>query len=159
MSKSSRTTAADDIFFDAISNGMTVARAADKAGYSLSTVYYHKKEDLSFADRWDIARETAIQIMEEEADRRAIQGIDKPVYYLGQLVDTVKEYSDQLLIFRLKAMRPEVYRDRTTTEHQGPGGGPILHSTLKLEELSEDERRTIRKIINKRLEQSVQDSG
>ena len=37
-------------------------------------------------------------------------GIEKPIYYKGERVDTVREYSDNLLMFRTKKLRPE-YRD------------------------------------------------
>ena len=59
-------------------------------------------------------RQMAIQVYEDmldaEIDRRAVEGIDKPIYYKGEKVDTVKEYSDNLLMFRRKKLDPS-YRD------------------------------------------------
>ena len=59
-------------------------------------------------------RAMAIQVYEDmldaEIDRRGVEGIDKPIYYKGEKVDTVKEYSDNLLMFRRKKLDP-AYRD------------------------------------------------
>ena len=38
---------------------------------------------------------------------------------------TVREYSDTLLIFLLKGIMPNKYRDRVQTEHVGFGGSPL----------------------------------
>ena len=53
-----------------------------------------------------------VDAFQEEAHRRAVQGIEKPVYQGGRLVGTVREYSDTLLIFLLKGLRPERYKER-----------------------------------------------
>ena len=54
--------------------------------------------------------------LEDEARRRALQGVEKPVFREGRQVGTVTEYSDTLLIFLLKARRPEKFRDRARFE-------------------------------------------
>ena len=63
--------------------------------------------------------------LEDEAVRRAKDGVEKPVYQGGKLVGHVQEYSDTLLIFLLKGARPEKYRDRVQQELSGPGGQTI----------------------------------
>lgn len=40
---------------------------------------------------------------------------------------TMKEYSDTLAIFLLKAHNPEKYRDNMKVQHTGPDDGPIQH--------------------------------
>ena len=46
-------------------------------------------------------------------------GIEKPIFYKGHAVTYVRAFSDGLLMFLLKAKRPDIYRDR------GPNGsGP-----------------------------------
>ena len=52
-------------------------------------------------------------ILEDEARRRAYDGVDEPVFYQGTMVGTVRKYSDALLMFLLRGRKPEVYRDRT----------------------------------------------
>ena len=43
----------------------------------------------------------------------------------GQTVATVRNYSDTLAIFLLKGGKPDKYRERTSTELTGAGGGPV----------------------------------
>jgi hypothetical protein len=94
-----------------------------------------RREDEAFARDFAEARADAADNLEREAMRLAVKGIDRPVIYRGQLstgrIDkngqhvpegspdatgvvplTIKEYSDTLLIFLLKAACPEKYRDR-----------------------------------------------
>ena len=37
-------------------------------------------------------------------------GVEQPVFYKGEVCGLVRKYSDVLLIFLLKGLRPEVYR-------------------------------------------------
>ena len=53
----------------------------------------------------------ATDTLEMEARRRASLGVEEPVYYQGQVVGYVRKYSDVLLMFLLKAQRPEKFRD------------------------------------------------
>lgn len=41
--------------------------------------------------------------------RRVLKGIEEHIYYHGQRIDTVRRYSDRLLIFMLQSLRPEKY--------------------------------------------------
>jgi len=79
--------------------------------------WLEKDEDGSYAAAFDSAQEGAIERLESEARRRAERGVAEPVYYKGEVVGTVQKYSDVLLIFLLKSMRPGRYRDRV--EHTG----------------------------------------
>jgi hypothetical protein len=85
-------------------------------------MYDLRDEDPTFAAEWDNAIEEAADKLEGEAWRRAVEGINKPIYYQGDLVDTVKEYSDTLMGLLLKAHRPEKYRDRMDVTS---GGQPL----------------------------------
>ena len=38
-------------------------------------------------------------------------GVKQPVFYKGEVCGSVRKYSDVLLIFLLKGLRPEVYRE------------------------------------------------
>ncbi len=59
------------------------------------------------------AEEVAADRLEAEAWRRAVEGVERPVgWYQGKPGGYVKEYSDVLLIFLLKGLRPEKYRER-----------------------------------------------
>jgi L-rhamnose mutarotase len=88
-------------FLKALAEMPNVARAARLTGVSRYTVYEHRKNDLVFAAQWLEAIETAVQALEEKAWKRA------------QLT------SDTLMIFMLKAHKPEVYRETTRHEISG----------------------------------------
>ena len=45
--------------------------------------------------------------------------LTRPVYYKGEVVGTVKKYSDRLLIVLLKAHRPAKYRENFSMTHSG----------------------------------------
>lgn len=53
-----------------------------------------------------------VSALEDEAHRRAFDGVDEPVFYKGEDCGAVKKYSDTLAIFLLKAHAPEKYRER-----------------------------------------------
>lgn len=107
-----------------------------------------------YPERFSAAEEIAAQTLEDEAVRRAFEGIDEPQIWQGRITykqepvfdaagdvvldsrgrpvtrdtdipETVKQYSDRLLELLLKRFRPDKYRDRVSAEHSGPGGGPI----------------------------------
>ena len=50
------------------------------------------------------AEEDAIQQLELEARRRAFEGFDKPVFHAGEQCGLIRQYSDVLLMFLLKAI-------------------------------------------------------
>ena len=89
-----------------------VLLACRMAGVSRATVYRHRNRSARFARRWDDAVEDTVDVLEAEARRRAVSGVDRPVYYRGAVVGSAREYSDNLLMFLLKTLRPEKYRER-----------------------------------------------
>lgn len=72
-------------FLMALRNTGVVSRAAHAAGISSSLAYTRRKEDADFAAAWDNAIEDATDMLEAEARRRAVEGIEEPVVYQGQL--------------------------------------------------------------------------
>lgn len=99
-------------FCEALAVGMTVATAADAVKMSRSGAYRQREVDPEFAAAWGEAYETSTELLEAEALQRAmgrdeVVGVDKD----GQPI-FIKKYSDLLLIFLLKARRPEAYRER-----------------------------------------------
>jgi len=113
-----------------------VTKAANETGIDRQRWYEWRSGDVDFAKAWNEAAQIGVEALEDEARRRAFDGVDQPIYHLGNKIDTVKKYSDTLLIFLLKAHRPEKYRERQ--EISGPNGGPIL--TENLTDLDADER-------------------
>jgi hypothetical protein len=101
------------------------AEAARLARVSRQHLYVWRATDPHFATDWDAALDTYRDSMEAEAGRRGILGVVKPVFYKGEQVAEVKEYSDTLLIFRLKAERPEKYREIQERRHADADGQPL----------------------------------
>ena len=95
-----------------------ITYAARKAKCS-RFAHYKWMQDAAYAEAFAEARAEACDVLESEARRRAVEGVRKPVYYQGDVVGTVREYSDTLLIFLLKGAMPEKYRDNVKTEDTG----------------------------------------
>lgn len=98
-------------FLRALGKLGVVSYACSVAKVGRRTVYRHYESDPVFAAGWEAALERATDKMEREAIRRATKGTSKPVFYKGDQCGSIQEYSDTLLIFMLKAWRPEKYRE------------------------------------------------
>jgi hypothetical protein len=90
-------------FLDAFAQTGIVRAAAEAAGVGRASVYRWLEHDDAFALAFRQAEEESTQRLEQEAFRRATRPI---------------EPSDTLLIFLLKARRPERYRDRVDVRQQ-----------------------------------------
>lgn len=105
-----------------------VTLSARAIGLPNRTIYDHRLSDPAFKAEWEAAIDEAIDVLEEEARRRAFAGVTRKKFHLGNPVRdpqtgqqyVEQEYSDVLLIFLLKAHRPEKYRERV--EHSGKLG-------------------------------------
>jgi hypothetical protein len=94
--------------------------AACEAAKVNRSFYYDSLADESFAAAAAEALDAAADRLEEEARRRAETGIDEPVFYQGKKCGSIRRYSDTLLIFLLKAARPNKYRERTSMQIENP---------------------------------------
>ena len=94
--------------------------AASIAGIDRRTHYRWTKSDDAYAADLTIAKDQAVDRLEQEAWRRGREGVQRPVYQGGKLVGYEQVYSDVLLIFLLKGARPEVYRERFDHELHAP---------------------------------------
>ena len=94
-------------FLSVLSRTGTIAGAARAVGIAVQTVNAARKRDVEF-------------------DLQCQEAIQYAVEWLEQIAwDRAARHSDQLLIFLLKAHKPEVYNQATKNEHSGPGGGSI----------------------------------
>ncbi len=122
------------MFLEELARTGNVSAAAKKAHHSRQDAYKERNpegkdqtgqlEAQEFAAAWEAALEVATDMLELEARRRAEQGTLEPVFYQGEVCGKVKKYSDTLLIFLLKAHRPEKFRETIRQENSGPGGAP-----------------------------------
>lgn len=95
-----------------------VAGAAQVAGVNRTSHYLWMK-DPKYAEKFQTAHEQAIDALEKEARRRAVEGFDEPVYFKGEMAGTIRKYSDTLLIFLLKGARPEKFRENHRVQVEG----------------------------------------
>ncbi len=109
---------AREAFLAALASGWSVSKAALVADVARASIYRHRAADPTFAAAWDEALETGSDAIEDEARRRAVDGVSRPVFYKGKVCGTVQECSDSLLLAILRARRPEKYRDNSKIEHR-----------------------------------------
>ena len=89
------------------------------------------------------AHAAACDTIEAEMRRRAIDGVDKPVFYKGQPCGTVKEYSDTLLAMLANGFLPEKYKQKAKIEAEVTTSREVVREGLRKltdEELAEYER-------------------
>ena len=98
-----------DRFLEKLRNSGNVRLSCRAAGVPRRTAYNWRDKWVTFRQDWDEALEDACDILEGEAWKRAIEG-----------------QSDRLLMFLLKAHRPDKFKERT--EVSSPeGGGFLIH--------------------------------
>lgn len=89
------------IFLDAIGKGMSVSSACKAADIGRTTAYRWRKTNKPFAKAWDEAEQDGIDRLEDRALAMAHAGDAK------------------LIMFLLKAKRPEKYRESVAHTHSG----------------------------------------
>jgi AcrR family transcriptional regulator len=112
-----------DAFLAHLAECGVLTDAAAAAGVDRSTVFRRRQDDEEFDAAVRDAMEAAADKLEREARRRALEGVEEPVYQGGQLVGTKTVYSDSLLALLLKGRRKQVFAERV--EQTGPNGGPV----------------------------------
>lgn len=103
-----------------------VSAAALASGTRRASWYEYKAKDPEFSKEWDDAIEISTDLLILELRRRAYKGTRKPVFHQGVRCGSIREYSDTLGMFLVKAKRPEYATERK--EVSGPDGGPIEHN-------------------------------
>lgn len=103
-----------------------VTVASKVVGVERHTVYTWQEHDPAFVIAYQQAEIEATEVLEEEARRRAVDGVERPIYHAGKVVGHTREYSDVLLIFLLKARKPGTYREpRQGSAPPGLGVAPL----------------------------------
>lgn len=73
-----------EIVIEAMATGATVTEAAKSAGVVRQTIYAHLQKEPEFQAAYDDAVEQGTDVLEAEATRRAVHGVEEPVIYQGQ---------------------------------------------------------------------------
>ena len=119
----------------------SIAKAAAIAGVSRQAHYKWHAEDEEYRKTFATAKEEAIDELEYQAHRRAVDGIERLKFdakgrpfidpRTGQpYVEHV--YSDNLLMFLMKALAPHKYRERSGVNF---GDQVELNLTVRMEQL------------------------
>jgi hypothetical protein len=137
-----------------------VKAAAEAAEIDRSLAYVWKRGDPEYAVMFSDAQADAADLLELEARRRAVHGVEKPVIHQGKVVETwvdeegnivntetpgaklipltITQYSDTLLIFLLKGANPDKYRERTESHVRHSGQLAVEHHGELARRLRED---------------------
>jgi len=100
-----------------------VSSAAEAVGLARSGVYALRQADAGFRAAWDDAVEAALDDLEAELRRRAMEGTERPVFHKGETVGTIRNYSDSLAMFLLRSRRPQVYGGESGGREKGSAPG------------------------------------
>lgn len=123
-------------FLVALASSGNVRLSCEAAAIDRKTAYNLRNDDEAFAADWETALEEAADLLEEEARRRAYEGVRRLKFDRGRLITiplmdndgkpvmdndgkpvmvpyVEHEYSDTLMIFLMKGARPEKYRERS----------------------------------------------
>lgn len=84
MSASNRTPERAAAFCAALAETANVGRACRAIGMGRTTAYDWREEEPDFAKMWDRAMQIGVTALEDEATRRAFEGIDDPIIHQGQ---------------------------------------------------------------------------
>lgn len=85
---------------------------------------WKKERDFMFA--FIDAQEHACHTLEAEAWRRAVDGVEQPIFQNGREVGMRKEYSDVLLMFLMKGLNPGKYADRRVNQNINSSEATVL---------------------------------
>lgn len=83
---------------------------------------------------WEESLELFADRLEAEMARRAIEGSDKPVFYKGEIVGEITEFSDTLAIALARGIRPEKFRDNVKVDANVTGGVLLVPGKMTVEE-------------------------
>ena len=152
---------AREAFMDALDRGMTVSGACKAASMGRSTAYGLRATDEAFAKAWDEALENGTDVLEDEAFRRACEGVLEPIVSGGrQVLDTEgkpmmqRRFSDNLMVTLLKARRPERFRERSTVDSTvtvAADSGPVIREVLQ--SMTQQERDVLRGVLERQVAQ------
>jgi len=117
-----------------------VAQSCRAAKINRRAHYEWLKSEPAYAEKFEASSEIAADGLEEEARIRATQGLRQYKFDSKGLPikhpvtgEPYYEYSrsDTLLIFLLKAARPEKYRERVEQRLTGDDGGPVQMTVVE----------------------------
>ena len=119
-------------FLDLYSNTHRLYESANLVNINPQTVYNLMESSPTFKAQVEIAKRAYADVIDAEIHRRAVDGVDKGIYYMGDRVATEKVYSDRLLELKGKRHIPE-YREKISLDATIRAG--VLVVTAKAQDI------------------------
>lgn len=94
-------------------------KAAEMSGVTRQSHYLWLKTDDEYVAAYEKVSTMLINNLEDAAYERAVNGVERTIYYKGEKIGTQKEYSDTLLALLLKANMPDKYKEVSKVEMSG----------------------------------------
>ena len=102
-----------------------VTRALKAGKLDRGYAYDKRGTDLEFAQAWDDAKKMGLDVLKDEAWRRAHEGVLRDKYHAGEKCGQERIYSDTLLMFLIKQADP-TYREHFDVNLGNAGGRPFM---------------------------------
>jgi len=83
-------------FCAALAETCNVGRACTAVGISRYTAYKWRKDMPDFAEAWDDAMRAGVLALEDEAHRRAFEGVEDPLTHQGKFTYLYAESKDEI---------------------------------------------------------------
>jgi hypothetical protein len=125
-------------FLAALSMTNSVRLSARHARISRKMAYEHRERDKEFAEHWDEAIETAVDLLHAKVFQRCLEGDLEPVFHMGVVVGYVRKFDSRLQIEFLRAYRPQEFKTPGTQVNIGTRGDIFV--------LTEDQRHELQRI-------------
>jgi len=107
------------------------------AGIPRRSAYRLRQCDAAFLEHWDDALEEALDDLEAELRRRALEGVERPDFYDGKECDTIRSYSDSLGMFLLKPRRGAVFAESQNHSQSARAGREVDDAKARLRDMLE----------------------
>lgn len=99
-------------FLELLRKNGNITQSARQLGLSRQKFRVHKEVNPDFSDAWDAALAEAVDLLEAEAHRRAVEGFLEPVFYRGKECGAVRKYSDTMLSILLRGNNPKKFKEQ-----------------------------------------------
>ena len=133
-------TAAKSQFIENLMETGEPALAAKACGFTLATCQKHARDDEEFARAGFEALQAYRATISAEIHRRAIDGVEEPIFQGGMEVGSKRKYSDALLLAHAKRHMPNEYGDKKTITHEHV-------QALDAASLTPESRELLRKLL------------
>ncbi|MDB5683680.1 MAG: hypothetical protein JWM75_1378 [Sphingomonas bacterium] len=100
-----------EAFVGYLADSGSVSQAAMRVGMTAESAYRLRRraDGADFDKAWEAALAVATRRLVDAAFERAIEGVEEPVHYKGEIVGMRRRPSERLLIFLLRHHDPLVY--------------------------------------------------